>query len=172
MTSVDTKYGIEALRRLRKKQRQAEHGAEHPDYEVHAWTYPPSDAPMDDATVTVWHRGRFMAWDKWLATAPIVRDEGRLKAGERRIPAGAMTVAATCGGKRVVLARDSERWLIYTGTVHPGNRRKDFATPFLEHAIRTAEAWYGVPADGWRAETRTDGKRKTAADVPAEHSID
>jgi len=30
---------------------------------------------MDDATVTVWDGGRFVAYEKWLATAPIQCDE-------------------------------------------------------------------------------------------------
>lgn len=35
----------------------------------------PPDAPMDDATVTVWNGRRWVAWKKWLATAPIIREE-------------------------------------------------------------------------------------------------
>ena len=30
---------------------------------------------MDDATITVWNGERFVAWEKWLATAPIVTEE-------------------------------------------------------------------------------------------------
>jgi hypothetical protein len=29
------------------------------------------------------------------------------------------------------------------------SRRKDFVTPYLDHAKRTAEHWYGAPIDGW-----------------------
>jgi len=35
----------------------------------------PPDAPMDAAALTVWNGRRWVAWDKWLATAPIIREE-------------------------------------------------------------------------------------------------
>jgi hypothetical protein len=63
----------------------------------------------------------------------------------------------------VWLVRDRDRWLMFAGSRAAGGRRKDFASPFLEHAMRTAEFWYGVPATGWRAEEGTKEKyAKTA----------
>lgn len=35
----------------------------------------PVDAPFDDAVLTVWNGERWVAYDKWLATAPIIREE-------------------------------------------------------------------------------------------------
>jgi hypothetical protein len=72
------------------------------------------------------------------------------------IPAGADCVAAYCGGTRVWLVRDGERWLMYTGSRKAAGRRRDFASPFLAHAMRTAEEWYGAPDGGWRAEKKSN----------------
>ena len=35
----------------------------------------PVDAPFDDAVLTVWNGERWVAYDTWLATAPIIREE-------------------------------------------------------------------------------------------------
>jgi len=35
----------------------------------------PVDAPMDDATITVWNGERFVAYDKWLAHRPVATEE-------------------------------------------------------------------------------------------------
>ena len=59
---------------------------------------------------------------------------------------------ADCGGTRVWIVRDGERWLMYAGSRRPGSRKTDFASPFLTHAMQTAECWYGPPHDGWHAE--------------------
>ena len=69
-----------------------------------------------------------------------------------QIPPDAACVSAICGNARVWLVRDRDRWLMYAGSRAAGGRRKDFASPYLEHAMRTAEFWYGAPANGWRAE--------------------
>ena len=63
-------YGREALRRFREEEQQAEH---HPHTDLLSQI--PPDAPMDDATLTVWNGERWVAWEKWLATAPIIVDE-------------------------------------------------------------------------------------------------
>ena len=67
------------------------------------------------------------------------------------IPPDATCVTATCGAARVWLIRDGCRWLMFVGSRKAESRRRDFASPFLTHAMRTAEAWYGAPDDGWRA---------------------
>ena len=43
----------------------------------------PADAPFDDAVLTVWNGERWVAYDSWLATAPIIREESapRLEKG-------------------------------------------------------------------------------------------
>ena len=90
---------------------------------------------------------RFVAWEKWLATAPIAREES-----SPAIPEDARLVSALCGKTRVWLARDGDRWLMYAGSRQ--SRRRDFASPYLAHAVRTAEAWYGPAASGWQVEHR------------------
>lgn len=65
-------YGREALRQYREQGRAAEDrqagGAD-------LLSQIPADAPMDDATLTVWNGERWVAWDKWLATAPIIVED-------------------------------------------------------------------------------------------------
>ena len=78
-------------------------------------------------------------------------------------PPDAACLAANCGGTRVWLVRDRDRWLMFAGSRTDGGRRKDFASPFLEHAIRTAECWYGAPTTSWRVESGAKEKyAKTA----------
>lgn len=59
---------------------------------------------------------------------------------------------ADCGATRVWIVKDGSRWLMYVGSRQPDSRRTDFASPFLNHAIETAEYWYGLPRDGWHVE--------------------
>ena len=138
-------YGREALRLLREKQANPQQ-----EHQPSLLDQIPPDAPMDDATVTVWNGERFVAYEKWLATAPIVR-EARPE-DKSAIPADAECVVGECGGVKIWLVKDGQRWLMYAGARKAGGRRRDFASPFLAHAIRTAEQWYGLAADGWRAE--------------------
>lgn len=151
-------YSREALRRLRERQTRV---AQEPEDRPSALEQIPPDAPMDDATITVWNGERFVAWEKWLAAAPIEC------VGEPEVrplsPTVATCITALCGGTHVSLVRDGERWLMFVGGRRAGNRRRDFASPFMEHAIRTAEAWYGTPAAGWQVEERRDGRQ---ADEP------
>ena len=124
---------------------------------------------MDDATITVWNGERFIAWDRWRATAPIEREEKPECAG-MAVPKDATCLAGECGGTKVWLVKDGERWLMYVGSRKAGGRRRDFATPYVEHAIRTAEQWYGVPGSGWRAEKGRDGSARQTADLPPQDS--
>jgi hypothetical protein len=106
----------------------------------------PADAEMDEGIVLgCWNGERFVSWKKWRATTPVERDA----ADKPPISPDAQCVTATCGHTRVWLVRDGDRWLMFAGT--RSSRRKDFASPFLNHAQRTAEAWYGAPEKGWLA---------------------
>ena len=142
-------YGSGALRRLREQQ----------DAHIAAQECQPSlldqispDAPMDDAILTVWNGERFVAHDSWLATAPVQHDEVPAKP---KYPTDADCIVGICGNTRIRLLKDGERWLMSTRPRKAWRRRKDFASPFLDHAVRTAEQWYGTPAAGWRADERT-----------------
>ena len=64
-------YGREALRQYREREQAA---GDHQDRDADLLSQIPADAPMDDATLTVWNGERWVAWDKWLATAPIIVD--------------------------------------------------------------------------------------------------
>ena len=154
MTPGVSIYGLDALRRFRERQAAR---AEQPAQQPSLLEDVPPDAPMDDAVITVWNGQRFIAWEKWRATAPVEADAPEQE--QAAISASANCIGADCGGTRVWLAREGERWLMFVGGRRAGNRRKDFASPFMEHAIRTAEAWYGAPAGGWRREERRDGQQ-------------
>jgi len=147
-------FGREALRRLREEQANPTP----PRHSASLECVPP-DAPMDDATITVWNGERFVAYEKWLATAPIVREA--MPEDKAAIPADAECVVGECGGVKIWLVKDGQRWLMYAGARKAGGRRRDFASPFLAHAIRTAEQWYGAPR-GWRAEKGRDGSAGTS----------
>jgi hypothetical protein len=147
--SVGAIYGSDALRRLREQQ-DAHIVA--PDCQPSLLDQIPPDAPMGDATVTVWNGERFVAYDSWLATAPILCDQEPAKP---EYPTDASCLVAEYGSTRIRLVKDGERWLMFTRPGRAWRRRKDFASPFLEHAVRTAEQWYGAPAAGWRVEEQT-----------------
>ncbi|MCC7497886.1 MAG: hypothetical protein IT160_09935 [Bryobacterales bacterium] len=123
----------------------------------------PADAEMDDGIVIgFWNGERFVSWEKWIATAPIKLDT---------VPSSPALPDATiyrgdCGGTQVWLRKDGDRWLMFAGTQK--SRRRDFASPFLEHAIRTAEAWYGPAADGWNPVERVVARKEEAHADPAQ----
>lgn len=66
-----TVYGCEALRRLREQQA---HAADQ-RHQTSLLELVPADAPMEDTTLTIWTGERFVAYDKWLATALLVVQE-------------------------------------------------------------------------------------------------
>jgi len=148
-------YGREALRRFREEQN---HAAQEPARPPSLLDRIPPDVPMEDAVLTVWDGERFVAYDKWRATAPLVTEERRPEPVPS-VPADAACVSGDCGGTRVWLIREGDRWSIFAGSRSAGGRRRDFASPFLAHAIRTAEFWYGATASGWRAEKGNHGTR-------------
>ncbi len=137
-------YSLAAWRKYREEREQPKQGTSVESTLADI----PADAEMDAGLVIgFWNGERFVAWEKWLATAPIAREES-----SPAIPEDARLVSALCGKTRVWLARDGDRWLMYAGSRQ--SRRRDFASPYLAHAVRTAEAWYGPAASGWQVEHR------------------
>ena len=109
----------------------------------------PADAPADDETITVWNGERFVNWSVWRAHQPTAVGEAAAKPDPAREFADAQRIWAKCGSTLVMLANEEgERWVMYVGSL----RRRDFATPFLAHAIRTAEFWFGPATAGWQRE--------------------
>lgn len=155
-------YGAAALRRFREQRAKPQE----PERQTSILDRVPADTPMDNATITVWNGERFVAWDDWLATAPLVCDTPP-ENGTPAIPAGAISVAGECGGTRVRLQKDGERWLMYVGA-NRGVGRRDFATPHLAHGIRTAEQWYGAASRGWQVVKGRDGNSSGTAEIPPE----
>ena len=143
-------YGREALRRMREQQQG---GSGEPERQPPLIKQVPLDAPYEDeaAVLHAWNGQRWVPYPKWLAAAPIFVD-GSPAHSKFAIPSEADCVVGVCAGTRVWLVKDGERWLMFADSRKAGARRRDFASPFLGHAIRTAEQWYGATGDGWRAE--------------------
>jgi hypothetical protein len=154
-------YGTAALRKFREQQ------AAGPACQPSLLEQVPADAPYEEpgAVLHAWDGVRFVPYKMWLARSPIVR-EPQEAGGSPAIPAEAACVLAKCGDTKVWLVKEGERWLMHVGSRRTG-RRRDFASPFLAHAIHTAERWYGVAGGGWRAEKECDGNGVQAADLPA-----
>jgi hypothetical protein len=159
-------YSRDIIRRVREEQ-------ENPTASSQASPAPlaaiPADAPMDYATITVWNGERWVDYERWCPSRPVAREDPPTDAASA-IPAEAVCVVGACGERRICLIKDGERWLLFVGSRKAGRRRKGFATPFLAHAIRTAETWYGAPSDGWRAENRDEKGIHEAASVPPQDS--
>jgi len=137
-------YSLAAWRKHREAQEQHGHGLPN----SLALADIPPDAPMDGGIVLgCWNGERFVAWQEWIVTAPILLAESK-----PALPEDARLATAICGQTRIWIARDGDRWLMFAGTQM--NRRMDFASPFLDHAIRTAEAWYGPASGGWQVECK------------------
>ncbi len=159
-------FGMDALLKARERDAQrAPLGSE----ERPARSAPevPADAEIEEPwrTVHAWGGERFLPYDRWLPTAVCAITEPAAPT----IHAAEDNIVGDCGDVRVMLVEDHGRWLMFvkTGKRKRATRRKDFASPFLAHAIQTAQAWYGVPSGGWRAEKK-DGKQ--TADLPLQVS--
>jgi hypothetical protein len=129
----------------------------------------PPDAEYEnpEAALHVWNGAKWITWEKWRATAPVLIEERPGASAAPSFPPGTECITAVCGGTRVWIVKESSRYLMSAGSRWSG-RRRDFASPFIEHAIRTAEQWYGAPAEPWRAEgvQGSGGRRKTASVPP------
>lgn len=158
-------FGMDALLKAREKRSQMT--LLRPE-ESQVRTVPdvPGDAQILEPgrTVHAWDGEKFVPWLQWLAGAVRALGEQVPPA----IPVGADRVVGTCGDVRVTLIREPGRWLMFvrTGSSKRATRRRDFASPSLDHGIAAAEQWYGVASDGWRAE-KADGK---TADLPSQGS--
>lgn len=153
-------YSLDAWRRFREQRERPEAPASRAPATTLADI--PADAEMDDGVVIgFWNGERFVSWEKWLATVITVDPEPASPA----LPEAAAYRAA-CGSTPVWLRKDGDRWLMFAGTAK--SRRRDFASPFLEHAIRTAETWYGPAADGWHPVERAVAREEEVHADPAQ----
>ena len=65
------------------------------------------------------------------------------------------------GGIEVELEREAQdRWVMSVNQDGRWKRRKDFASPFLEHSRLTAEHWYGTLLAPWFQTGKSGSKRK------------
>jgi hypothetical protein len=133
-------YSLEAFRRIRARREQQQ--------------------PQADS------EPRTIPWREWFATAGIEVDPAAAKVtAPQDDSAGVYT--AFCRDAAVWLVRQGSRWVMFAGSRRPECRR-DFASPFLEHAKRTAAAWYGPAPDGWRAEGPPRRVRRSTEVVEAD----
>ena len=155
-------YSRDIIRRVREEQENPAATPETPPVLLAAI---PPDAPMDDATITVWNGETWVDYGQWRRSRPVAREDPTADAMPA-ISLEAVCVVGACSERRIWLMKDGQRWLMFVGSRKAGGRIKDFATPFLAHAIRTAEASYGAPRGGWRAENRDEKGIHEAAGVP------
>jgi hypothetical protein len=85
-------YGREALRRLREQQAHAADQRDQPSL----LELVPADTPADNATITVWNGERFVTYDKWLATAPLVVQEQSQKEQPAVVKRADADLSANC----------------------------------------------------------------------------
>ena len=145
----ESAYSLEAWRRLKERQqnsRDPESGE--PDSVASPGQPQPSgifDGPRYTPEEWIWNH---------IVQVPLEPDE--------RCPVH----WADCGNTRVWIVNDGSRWLMYSGAHRSENRRKDFASPFLNHAMQTAEYWYDPPRDGWHAEKHGTKSSSDPARIP------
>lgn len=128
-------YTLEAWRRLRA-------GGAPPLKTVEEDVLPDVHTQMPDATLCVWHDEQWISFQQWLATHPIDSEPSL----EPNLP-DARCISAQCGNTRVWLVRRGGRYLIFAG--NRPKRIRPFATPWRDHARRTAEERFGSPARPW-----------------------
>ncbi len=134
-------YSLEALRRLR--------------------------APRQQPQASAGSEPRTIPWREWFATEGIEVDPAAAEVTARQDDsAGVYT--AVCRDAAVWLVRQGSRWVMFARSRRPECRRRDFASPSLDHAKRTAEAWYGPAPDGWRPEGPPRRVRRAAEVVEAD----
>jgi hypothetical protein len=136
-------YSLEAWRRLREPKNHDGRSPEPAESPADI----SGDAPMDGGIVLgCWNGERFVSFKRWLATAPL---DAEAETVTRSGHTGGSSWSAICGGHHILLTCEGDRWLMHVAAGSQTLRRKDFASPSLEHAQRTAEAWYGPVVSGW-----------------------
>lgn len=106
---------------------------------------------------------RWLPWEEWLWWR-----QHHPPQPAPPLPPNATHISALCGPCRIHLQKKDTRWEMYIVT-YPDNRlvrRKDFASPYREHAQRTAELWYGPAPDGWRTEGTEEAAPLIIEDEP------
>lgn len=98
---------------------------------------------------------RALTWAQW------ERERLDLLFSERRDTAGPAHEAgcyrAVCGSAHVWLTRSGSRWLMSADSGDGRERVRPFASPWLTHAMRTAEFWFGPPRGAWLADEGSQG---------------
>ena len=110
-----------------------------PAYSLEAWRRFRAQKALPQPAPQSKPEERTIPWRQWFATAPLEIDPEAAKLAAHRDDSADIYVA-DCGGTPVWIVRQGPRWLMFAGSRRPESRRKDFASPSLDHAKRTAEA--------------------------------
>ncbi len=138
-----------------------------PAYTLEAWRRFRAQKELPQPVPQPKPEERAIPWRQWFATAPLEIDQEAAKLAAHREDSADVYVG-NCGRTPVWLVRQGPRWLMFAGFHRPDSRRKDFVSPSLDHAKRTAEAWYGPARDGWRAEGPAHRSRRSTEVIEAE----
>lgn len=92
---------------------------------------------------------RVLSWDQWRRER---LDRIFAEPPEAAEPEAAEAYSAVCGVTQVWLSRSGSRWIMFADSGEGRERVRPFSSPWLGHAKRTAEAWFGPPRDGWQAD--------------------
>jgi hypothetical protein len=99
-----------------------------------AWRRSPCDMRLAE-----WYRTEEEAVAKYAPRPPIA-------------PEPSTCIGNFAGGVQIELSREGpSRWTMWEVRYGKRKRRTDFASPWLDHAKRTAVYWYGEPIGGWHA---------------------
>jgi hypothetical protein len=103
--------------------------------------------------MAAWGRTPFdLRYVRWFRTEQEALDAYRPKPPVPPEPEPVACIADFSAGIQVELRTDGgHRWLMWELRDGGRIRRKDFASPFLDHAKRTAAHWLGEPTSDWRA---------------------
>jgi hypothetical protein len=116
--------------------------------------------PVCLVNLTAWRRTPCdLRLTRWFCTEEEAIDEYRTKASAVPAPGPSACIAQFAGDVLVELRRESSsRWLRWETKGGRRTRRTDFASPYLDHAKRTAAHWYGEPVGDWQE--LTDAARR------------
>lgn len=108
--------------------------------------------PVALVNVAAWRRTPCdLRHARWFRTEKEAIDEYRPRAPAPPPPEPAACVAEFSGGVQVELRRENtNRSLMWKCKDGQRTRKKDFASPSLYHAKRTAAIWYGDPVSEWK----------------------
>jgi hypothetical protein len=110
-----------------------------------------TEFPFCLLNLPAWRRSPFdLRLTRWYRSEQEAIDQYRPKPPAPPAPEPKACAADFGGGVRIEIVKDGSRWLMWEMRGGRARRRTDFASPFLDHARRTAVHWYGEPLSEWQ----------------------